>query len=70
VLNLSVPKGFSYNVNVNEELLEKVHMSSAKKFAKTLAISAKNSKLSKFDLVDAYKAVPCNINDLNLQGFK
>jgi hypothetical protein len=70
VLNLSVPKGFSYNDNVNEELLEKVHMSSAKKFAKTLVISGKGSKISKFDLVDAYKAVPCNINDLNLQGFK
>jgi hypothetical protein len=45
-------------------------MSSAKKFAKILAIAGKNSKISKFDLVDAYKAVPCNLNDLNLQGFK
>jgi hypothetical protein len=70
VLNLSVPEGFSFNDNVDEGKLEKVHMSSAKKFAKTLAIAGKNSKISKFDLVDAYKAVPCNLNDLNLQGFK
>jgi hypothetical protein len=70
VLNLSVPKGFSYNDNVNEAQLEKVHMSSAKKFARTLYIAGKGSKISKFDLVDAYKSVPCNLNDLNLQGFK
>jgi hypothetical protein len=49
VLNLSVPEGFSFNDNVDDGKLEKVHMSSAKKFAKTLAIARKNSKISKFD---------------------
>jgi hypothetical protein len=70
VLNLSVPKGFSYNDNVNEDLLEKVHMSSAKKFAKSVFYAGKFAKISKFDLVDAYKIIPCNLADLHLQGFK
>jgi hypothetical protein len=69
VLDLSSPKNFSFNSTVDEKKLEKVHMSSAKQFAKTLAIAGKNAEISKIDMVDAYKNIPSKINDLNLQGF-
>jgi hypothetical protein len=69
VLDLSSPKNFSFNSTVDEQKLEKVHMSSAKQFAKTLVIAGKNAQISKIDMVDAYKNIPSKLCDLNLQGF-
>jgi hypothetical protein len=42
---------------------------SVKQFSKTLAIAGKFSKISKLDLVDAYKNVSCQISKLRLQRF-
>jgi hypothetical protein len=70
VLDLSEPKGASFNSNVCEEKLEKVVMSSSKKFGKTLFEAGKHATFSKFDYVDAYKNVPVQISDLRLQGFE
>jgi hypothetical protein len=70
VLDLSEPKGASFNSNVCEEKLEKVVMSSSKKFGKALFEAGKHSTFSKFDYVDAYKNVPVQISDLRLQGFE
>jgi hypothetical protein len=69
VLNLSLPKNCSFNSNVDEEKLEKVYMSSAQKFSKTLLEAGANSKMYKFDLVDAYKNVPAKLEDFRIQGF-
>jgi hypothetical protein len=69
VLNLSLPKNCSFNSNVDEEKLEKVYMSSAQKFSKTLLEAGPNSKMYKFDLVDAYKNVPAKLEDFRIQGF-
>jgi hypothetical protein len=69
VLDLSEPEGFSFNDNVQGEKLEKVTMSSSKKFGRSLFEAGKDSKFSKSDFVDAYKNVPVKMHDLHLQGF-
>jgi hypothetical protein len=69
VLNVSMPKGSSYNSNIDEHMLEKVKMSSAQQFGYALLKCGKNATMSKFDLVAAYKQVPCKIEDIRLQGF-
>jgi hypothetical protein len=69
VLNMSEPKGNSFNENVESVKLEKVFMSSSKQFSKSLFDAGKNASFSKFDFVDAYKNVPVKIFDLRLQGF-
>jgi hypothetical protein len=69
VLNLSAPKDCCFNSAVNEPSLEKVYMSSAKKFSRTVVQAGYNAKMFKFDLVDAYKNVPAKIEDFRIQGF-
>ncbi len=44
-------------------------MSSAKSFGFSILEAGKNSVMSKFDLVDAYKNIPATLADLRLQGF-
>ena len=70
VLNVSSPKGFSLNDNVNENGPEKVRMSSAQKFGYSILRSGKGSIMSKFDMCNAYKNIPCKMKDLWLQGFR
>jgi len=69
VLNVSMPNGASFNSNVNKSELEKVKMSSAREFGEVLHECGPGATMSKFDLVAAYKQVPCKIEDLRLQGF-
>jgi hypothetical protein len=69
VLNVSLPKDDSFNSNIVKSDLEKVKMSSASEFATALHKCGKGAVMSKFDLVAAYKQVPCKIEDLRLQGF-
>jgi hypothetical protein len=69
VQDLSESKGYSFNDNVMEEKLEKVVMSSSKRFGRALYEAGENSEFSKCDFVDAYKNVPVSQNDLRLQGF-
>lgn len=69
VLNVSLPEGKSFNDNINDNLLEKVKMSSARKFGFTVKESGKDAWMLKFDLTDAYKNVPAKLEDLRLQGF-
>ena len=69
VLNMSGPKGRSFNDNIVQEKLEKVHMATAKAFSFALRKAGKNSRMSKFDICDAYKLIPAKIEDLRLQGF-
>jgi hypothetical protein len=69
VLNLSIPKDCSFNSAVHEEKLEKVYMTSVKKFSQTLVEAGQDAKMWKFDLVDAYKNVPAKVEDFRIQGF-
>ena len=69
VLNISLPKNNSFNDNVNMFALEKVHMSNARKFGFSVREAGRNCKMSKYDLVDAYKHIPVPLYDLRLQGF-
>ena len=69
VINVSEPKDYSFNDNIDKNKLEKVKMTSARNFGYSLKNCGKNAKFSKFDMKDAYKQVPCPLSDLRLQGF-
>ena len=69
ILNMSGPKGKSFNDNVRKEDLEKIHMATAKKFGHALREAGQDALFSKFDIKDAYKLVPAKTSDLRLQGF-
>jgi hypothetical protein len=70
VLNISLPKDESFNSNVKEHLLEKVHMATAKSFSFAVRDAGRGARMSKFDMRDAYKTVPAPLPDLRLQGFE
>ena len=67
---MSSPIGFSFTDNVSKTSVEKIIMSSAKKFGQSLLKVGKGAIMTKFYMKKAYKIVPCNIEDLRLQGIK
>ena len=69
ILNMSGPKGRSFNDNVDKSKLEKLHMGTAKSFGFSLKKAGKGAKFSKFDLQDAYKLMPARKEDFRRQGF-
>jgi hypothetical protein len=69
VINMSSPKGLSFNDNVRKESTEKVTMTSARNVSYTIVEAGKNATISKLDKKDAYKLVPAPVEDLRLQGF-
>jgi hypothetical protein len=69
VLNVSSPKGLSFNDNIKQEAVEKVVMSSARNVSYVIHDAGKDALMSKIDKKDAYKLVPAPIEDLRLQGF-
>jgi len=69
VMNLSGPKGESFNDAINELALEKVSMSSARLFGYSLVECGIGARMWKYDMVDAYKTIPAAQSDLRLQGF-
>jgi hypothetical protein len=69
IMDLSAPKGSSYNDAVRELALEKVSMSSARLFGYSVQDCGKGARMWKFDMVDAYKTIPSAQQDLRLQGF-
>jgi len=69
VINVSAPRGASFNDNIRESKMEKVEMSSAKRFGQSVRKAGKGAIMSKFDMANAYKNVPCKTEDLRLQGF-
>ena len=70
VLNVSSPPGRSFNENIDQASMERVYMSSAQKFSYSIITAGRGGIMTKFDMKDAYKNVPCNIEDLRLQGFE
>ena len=70
ILNMSGPVGRSFNDNVNEKKLERLHMGTAKQFGQLLLKSGEGALFSKFDNQDAYKLIPARREDYRLQGFE
>jgi hypothetical protein len=69
ILNLSKPKEFSFNDNVDKDIVPKVRMSSARQFGQSVLAAGEGALMSKMDMRDAYKNIPAKIEELNLQGF-
>jgi hypothetical protein len=69
ILNLSSPKGSSFNCNVDKLRIPKTYQSSARLFGQTLLKVGPGAIMSKMDMRDAFKLVPARIRDLRLQGF-
>jgi hypothetical protein len=67
-LNVSLPKDCSFNDNVDEFLVEKVYMTSARSFGHAVLDCGIGAKMSKFDMCDAYKLMPAKPSDYRLQG--
>ena len=70
ILNMSGPKGKSFNDNVDKRKMEKLHMGTARQFGYGLSRAGKGAVFSKFDLKDAYKLMPARKDDFRLQGFR
>ena len=68
ILNMSGPKGRSFNDNVDKAKLERLHMGTAKEFGFSLKKAGKGAKFSKFDLQDAYKLMPAKKERLPAAG--
>lgn len=69
IVNVSKPEGKSFNDNINGNTVEKVYMTSPQSFSYSLVKSGKNSIMTKFDMRNAYKNMPCRLEDIRLQGF-
>ncbi len=70
VLNVSLPENHSFNDAIDQNAMEKVHMTSAREFGFAIMKCGKGAVMSKFDQKDAYKNVPTKLNELRLQGFR
>jgi hypothetical protein len=70
IINMSEPKGSSFNHNVNEKAVEKVWMATGQSFSYTFKEAGKDCIFSKFDLKDAFKNIPAKVEDRKYQGFK
>lgn len=72
VLDLSSPKGRSYNEGIDEKSIRELwptHMATAKQFAKEVFACGEGSELGKGDQDAAYKNIPIAVDQLHLQGF-
>jgi hypothetical protein len=70
IMDLSSPKGKSFNDCVDELSLEKVNMSTARQFGYTVVECGTGARMYKWDLVDAYKNIPVPIYQIKFQGFR
>jgi hypothetical protein len=70
VVNLSSPKGASFNDNVDELAVMKVRMSSAAQVGQSIRAAGRGARLTKLDMKDAYKLVPAKPEDYRLHGFE
>jgi hypothetical protein len=70
ILNLSSPKGSSFNDAVNELAVPKLTMSSAKLFGEAMLRAGKNAVFAKYDIQDAYKLIPGRQEQWHCFGFK
>ena len=70
VQDMSRPQDASFNSNIDPLQLEKVSMSSARQFSYSLKDAGVGAFMSKFDMKDAYKLIPCHPKDYRLQGLQ
>jgi len=70
IMNLSSPKGQSFNDAVDEFELEKLKMSSPRIFAETIAKCGEGAVIAKSDIKDAYKLIPNAEEQWRLYGFE
>jgi hypothetical protein len=70
ILNMSSPKGWSFNCNVDKFAVPRTYQSSARMFGQTLLEVGKGAIITKMDMRDAFKLVPAKLDDLRLQGFR
>jgi hypothetical protein len=63
VVNLSSPKGASFNDNKDEAAVMKVTMSSTAQFGQSILAAGPGARMSKLDMKDAYKLVPAKTSD-------
>ncbi len=69
-MNLSSPKGRSFNDAVNPWFIEKLSMSSPRLFGESLQKMGEGAVFSKSDMQDAYKLIPNVTEQRRLYGFK
>jgi len=69
ILNLSSPKNFSLNDHLKTDKIPKIFMTTAKDFSHAVYRAGFNAKMSKFDLVNAYKIVSSHPSAWRLHGF-
>ncbi|MBM3939053.1 MAG: hypothetical protein FJ333_10450, partial [Sphingomonadales bacterium] len=70
IMNLSYPKGQSFNDNVKVHMMEKVEMTTAREFGYAAVEAGPGAHMWKFDLKDAYKNMPARLDDTPAQGFQ
>jgi hypothetical protein len=70
IMNLSSPKGRSFNDAVDMGCIDKLKMSSPKLFAEGLVNAGKGAVFSKTDIMDAYKLIPNAVDQWRLYGFE
>jgi hypothetical protein len=70
ILNMSSPKGWSFNCNVNKFDVPRTYQSSARMFGQTLLGVGQGAIITKMDMRDAFKLVPAKVEDYRLQGFR
>ena len=70
IMNLSAPKGQSFNDAVDEFSLEKLKMSSPKLFSEMIKKCGEGAVIAKSDIKDAYKLIPNAVEQWRLYGFE
>jgi hypothetical protein len=70
IMNLTSPKGASFNEAVDMCKVQKLTMSSPKLFANSLVKAGQGAVFAKSDIQDAYKLIPNPVPEWRLYGFK
>jgi len=70
IMNLSSPKGRSFNDAVDPMMFEKLKMSSPKLFGESIVKAGKGAVFSKSDIKDAFKLIPNAVDQWKLYGFE
>jgi hypothetical protein len=70
IMNLSSPKGASFNDAVDEHDINLLEMSSARLFGEAVKKAGKGAIFSKQDIQDAYKLIPVPKEQWHLYGFE
>jgi hypothetical protein len=70
ILNLSAPENISYNDMLNPVYIRKLTMASPAIISQAILYAGQGALISKTDFVDAFKLIPCNVNEWGHFGLK